>query len=190
MDAEKLKEAILYLSYLAGGKPNKLGKTRLYKILWFFEGMLYVKTGEKPLGLKFIKNKYGPVSEEIDKMLRELKSSGLLNLYRNIDGNWIIKTASIPEIKKLSKQEIELLSSIYTKFSSMNAKAVSSLTHASYWNRLPYGEEMNPIFVLENFITVRKPTDEEMEEIKRMYELYKKGDDSFIREIEKELEMC
>jgi hypothetical protein len=55
----KLKEIIHYLSYLSGGNPRKLGKVRLNKILWFFEGIMYIKTGKKPIGIKFIKKKYG-----------------------------------------------------------------------------------------------------------------------------------
>jgi len=48
----KLKEIIRYLSYLSGENPRKLSKVRLNKILWFFEGIIYIRTGKRPIGIK------------------------------------------------------------------------------------------------------------------------------------------
>jgi len=180
----KLKEIIHYLSYLSGGNPRKLGKVRLNKILWFFEGIMYIKTGKKPIGIKFIKKKYGPVSPDVDKALVELENARKLKV-DNEDGNWIIKAVDIPKINYLSTEEIELLSNLYNTISSFGAKTVSTITHTKYWKMLDHGDEMNPIFVLETLSKIRKPKEDELEEIIHLRELYDKNE--IVDEIKKQL---
>jgi uncharacterized phage-associated protein len=180
----KLKEVIHYLSYLSGGNPRKLGKVRLNKILWFFEGIMYIKTGKKSINIKFIKKKYGPVSPNVDKALAELEDARKIKV-DNEDGNWIIKAVDIPKINYLSTEEIELLSNLYNTISSFRAKTVSNITHTKYWETLDQGDEMNPIFVLETLAKIRKPKEDELEEIIRLHKLYKEN--KVVDEIKKQL---
>jgi hypothetical protein len=75
---------------------------------------MYVRTGERPLGLTYRRNKHGLVSPEVDLMLvnfwnadrKQTKKEGK-------DKHLILKAMNIPEIRHLSAEEVALLSWLY-----------------------------------------------------------------------------
>jgi hypothetical protein len=107
---EKLQEVIKYLAYLSGKKPHRINKVKLTKLLWIFEGIMYVRTGKRPLGLTYRRNKHGLISPEVDLML-----VGFWNADReqakkeDKDKHIILKAMDIPEIRHLSAEEVALL---------------------------------------------------------------------------------
>jgi len=113
---EKLQEAIEYLAYLSDKKPHRINKVKLTKLLWIFEGIMYSKTGIRPLGLTFRRNKHGLVSPEVDLMLTDFwnadrKQAKMENEDKN--KHLILKAMDIPEIQHLSAEEVALLSWLY-----------------------------------------------------------------------------
>ena len=113
---KKLKEAVQYLAYLSGKKPHKLNKVKLTKLLWLFEGIIYIRTGKRSLGLRFMRNKYGFVSPDVDLVLinswnedkKQTKEQG-----NNEDKDLILRAIDIPEIHHLSTDEVVLLSLLH-----------------------------------------------------------------------------
>jgi len=113
---EKLKETIQYLAYLSGKKPHRINKVKLIKLLWLFEGIIYVRTGKRPLGLRYARNKYGLVSPDIDVLLIEfwnIDRKQAKEKTNNEDKHLILKVMDMPAIKHLSAEEVALLSMLY-----------------------------------------------------------------------------
>jgi hypothetical protein len=160
----KLKEAIHYLFYLSNGNPRKLNKTKVNKILWLFDGIMYIRTTKKPINIKFIKKKHGPLSPDINKALTELENTEKLKV-DNKNKIWITKAANTPKINHLSIEEIELLSSLYSMISLSKTKIANDITHTKYWETLNQNDKINPIFILEMLAKIRKPKENEIEEI-------------------------
>jgi len=113
---EKLKEAIQYLAYLSGKKLHKIKKVKLTKLLWLFEGIMYVRTGERPLGLRYTRNKHGLVSSDVSSVLIEfwnMDRKQAKEKTNNEDKHLILKALDIPTMNHLSAEEVALLSLLY-----------------------------------------------------------------------------
>ena len=113
---EKLQEVIKHLAYLSDKKPHKINKVKLTKLLWIFEGIMYVRTGERPLGLTYRRNKHGLISPEVDLMLVDFWSTDRKQTKKeNEDKNkhLILKAIDIPAIHHLAVEEVALLSWLY-----------------------------------------------------------------------------
>jgi len=110
---EKLQEAIEYLAYLSDKKPHRINKVKLTKLLWIFEGIMYVRTGKRPLGLTYRRNKHGLVSPEVDLMLTNFWNADRKQTKKengNKDKHLILKAMDMPEMYHLSAEEVALLS--------------------------------------------------------------------------------
>ena len=113
---EKLKETIKYLAYLSGKKPHRINKVKLTKLLWIFEGIMYIRTGERPLGLTYRRNKHGLISSEVDLTLIDFWNADRKQTQKkneDKDKHLILKAMDIPEIPHLSAEEVALLSWLY-----------------------------------------------------------------------------
>lgn len=164
MHREKVKEAIHYISYLSGKSPEKFGKTKLHKILWFFEGIMYWYQGKKPINGVFIKDNYGPTLEGLDEILKELEGEKKIKVRKSINyfGNpqWLLKSITEPEIKYLSHKEKEILSLLTNRFLMLTAKQLSKKTHTICFERKKRFDKLNPLSVISCF----KPEPEEINE--------------------------
>jgi len=109
---EKLKEAVQYLAYLSHKKPHKLNKVKLTKLLWLFEGIMYVRTGKRPLGLRFMRNKHGLVSPDVDLLLIEFWNTDKKQT-KSEDKHFILTAIDIPAMNHLSAEEVALLSLLH-----------------------------------------------------------------------------
>jgi len=109
---EKLKEVIQYLAYLSGKKPHKINKIKLTKLLWLFEGIMYVRSGERPLGLRFMRSKHDFVSPDVDLVLIEFWNLDKKQ-EKTEDKHLILKAMNIPEMHYLTAEETALLSWLY-----------------------------------------------------------------------------
>ena len=113
---EKLKEVVKYLTYLSGKKPHRLNKVKLTKLLCLFEGIIYVRTGERPLGLRYTRNKHGLVSPNVDLLLTEfwnMDRKQAKEQATNKDKHLILRAMNIPAMNHLSAEEVALLSLLY-----------------------------------------------------------------------------
>lgn len=187
MNEAKVKEVILYLGSLANNKSILVSVQNLYELLWFFEGISYVKTGVKPLRVEFVKHKDTIFSLPAEQVLHNLETNQLVHIQQDQGRRLIVHFSTHPDISTLSSQEIELLNYLFVEYFTSDLNKFDIRNNAYFYD-LKEGEVVNPIFVLKHFAIVRPPTKCEMGEIKHIYDLYTRDNNSFIKEIEKELD--
>jgi len=113
----------------------------VHKILWFFEGIVYWKTGKRPINGEFIKNNFGPTLKNLDIVLKELKDENKVKSEVDLSSShygyyqWLIKAVHCPEIKYLSSEEKDVLAFITTRFLNVSAITLSRATHTLYFER-------------------------------------------------------
>jgi hypothetical protein len=73
-DREKFKSLVHYIIARAGNKPG-FGATKLNKVLWFADARLFMLRGKPITGAAYIREKWGPVPQQImpvrDELVRE-----------------------------------------------------------------------------------------------------------------------
>ena len=155
----KLISAIRFLYELYSAKGKKPPKTHIHKILYFFEGFTFLMFGKPSLGIEFKKHLYGPMSPQVEKILKKPE---------------LFYTPHACE--DLTALEVETLSIIFTSFYSKPAKYLSDITHRRYYSSKRFGEKMSPLGVLEFF--VRKPTKGDIEWAEEELRAFRKGEKS------------
>jgi hypothetical protein len=75
LDREKLKALVHYICRTCGS-PDKLGKTKLHKIVWLAESYCYSNQGQQVTGETFIREQYGPFAVHVNSVVEELVKAG------------------------------------------------------------------------------------------------------------------
>ena len=96
-DVEKFKQFLHYIIYKTDNIPN-VGKTVLYKIMYFTDFNYYEMFEEKITGETYLKLQYGPPPRDFDTVIDELKDNGLVKEKKWVDGAY-------PRMKYFSKVE-------------------------------------------------------------------------------------
>lgn len=138
----KIVEAASILIKLAGGKINYM---QLLKLLYIADRQAF-KKWERPITYdRYVSMDRGPVlSGTYDLIMgRNLSSCGIWDQYITHIAQYDIALNSIPEIKKLSKAEIDILSETYEKFGNMDRFAISELTHDFPEYKNPHGSSIS-----------------------------------------------
>lgn len=153
---EKTEEAITYILSLTNSSPEKLGKTKLNKILWFFEAICFLKYGYYPLNETYIKHYYGPVMKNLDSYLEKLKKKRKIQesmkAHRSLPGyTWIYNLVEPCTTKNLTSEELKLLSQIVFQIIKRKARDISDKTHRGIFKWKPYGEEIKPSAIVTFF---------------------------------------
>jgi len=127
----KFKEILLYILEKVGAKQN-IGETALYKILYFIDFDYYEKYEDQLMGLKYIKNIFGPTPVEfkvvIDEMEKNNEIEKVISKYFTHDQRKYLPKKS-SNISKLSAQEIKHIDYELERLSNMNATELSNLSH-------------------------------------------------------------
>lgn len=74
-DRERYKALLHYICRYTAREPEKLGLTKLHKILWFIDGQSFLRHGETITGENYIKHRYGPFSVHADEVISELRAA-------------------------------------------------------------------------------------------------------------------
>ncbi|MBD1871830.1 SocA family protein [Cyanobacteria bacterium FACHB-471] len=142
---ERLKNLILYICSECKD-IEKLGATKLNKILWFADSIVYKQTGSSITGTKYKKLQYGPVPMQIVEVLSELENEGKLEIQEE---NYFGLRKK--QFKALSEPQIDLFSATELKFvdflvhdvcKNHTASSISDLSHDMSWNAAHIGEEI------------------------------------------------
>ena len=112
MNVVKFKEVLLYILSKVGAKPN-VGQTVIYKLLYFIDFDFYELYEEQILGLKYIKNTYGPTPTGFDKIIKQIDS--ILEKYSDRTATELsaISHRDVPWITTKEKHEIPYESVFY-----------------------------------------------------------------------------
>lgn len=128
---EKFKQVFLYILAKVGAKPN-VGQTVLYKLLYFIDFDFYEIYEEQLMGLKYIKNTYGPTPVDFAKITREMEESGEIEIvktkYFDKDQTKYLPVKT-PNLKLFTGTELEHLNRELERFSGMTAKEISDFSH-------------------------------------------------------------
>ena len=128
---EIFKQVLLYILEKCGAKPN-VGKTVLYKLLYFCD-FNYYELYEKPLtGAAYRKIPYGPAPCEFEKIIEEMKKKKqLIEIQTEYYNQHQIKYLPLvkPDLSKLNAQQKEVIDRVIETLSHLDAKTVSDYSH-------------------------------------------------------------
>ncbi len=128
---EKFKQVFLYILNKVGAKPN-IGQTVLYKLLYFIDFDYYELFEEQLMGLKYIKNTYGPTPVDFAKIVKEMEDDGqLFEVNKKFYGKDIKKYLPMVEtdLTLLSARELNHIDKTLERLSDKTAKELSDYSH-------------------------------------------------------------
>ncbi|MBU2104724.1 MAG: SocA family protein [Nanoarchaeota archaeon] len=145
-DKEKFKQVLHYIVSRVGTLDN-VGKTILYKILYFSDFDSY-ELNEVPItGEKYFKLHHGPAPSDFDNIVEELeREEKIKKIDAKYKGLLQIKFLSLckPNLNLLNANELQLVEKVINKLSNMSAKQVSSYSHEDMpWKATKDNEEIN-----------------------------------------------
>lgn len=147
-DKEKFLAAVLWIVQRFSAEPDKLGKTKLHKILYYADMLSFADTGEPLTGAEYQKQAHGPTARYLAWALRELETAGKIETFkRSYFGTTKLDLRAIDHTKShlISNYEAELLEDVCEFVSGFSAKEISEISHALPWQivemgqRIPYG---------------------------------------------------
>jgi len=146
-DFKKLKQVLHYIVNEVGGKAN-VGKTVLYKLLYFCDFEYYLKYEQFLTGENYRKIDHGPAPIDFDQIVNELRDEKKVEwvdgaIYYGKPQNKLISLQS-PNIDILSAQEIKLIDLILDEYSDYNGKQIEKISHNDTpWKATQYKEIIN-----------------------------------------------
>lgn len=128
---EKFKQVFLYILKKVGAKPN-VGQTVLYKLLYFIDFDYYELFETQLMGLRYIKNHYGPSPISFAKLVKEMEDDNELEIIKTkrFDRDMTKYLPLIePNLDLLSARELEHIDKVLAKHSDKSAKELSEFSH-------------------------------------------------------------
>ncbi len=143
---KKFKQTLHYIISKVGAQDN-VGKTVLYKMLYFSD-FDYYELYNKPLtGESYLKLPHGPAPSHFKEIIKELKK--MLKI-KEIKGEYMgypqIKFVSLcsPETNLLNGDEIQLIEKVISRLSGMSGTQISSYSHQDIpWKATEDKKEMD-----------------------------------------------
>lgn len=163
---EKFKQVFLYILKKVGAKPN-VGQTVLYKLLYFIDFDYYELFETQLMGLRYIKNHYGPSPVAFAKLVKEMENDEELEIIKtkrfNHDMTKYLPLVE-PDLSLLSAKELAHIDKVLEKHSDKSAKELSEFSHKD----IPWisADEQAPIeyeavFYRNEVTSVREYNDED-----------------------------
>jgi len=128
---EKIKELLHYIISQCGHNPN-VGKTVLYKLLYFSDFDYYELTEEPLTGESYLKKSRGPAPTHFKEIIAELvQERKVWVMESEYAGYRQIKYLSIqaPNINLLSGKELQVVNNVIGKCAHMTATQISAYSH-------------------------------------------------------------
>lgn len=131
--------------------PSKLGKTKLNKILWRVDTLMYRRTGQTVSGARYKKLQYGPVPMEIETVISSLQANDDIvvkasRCYDYTKTDYIALTE--PDTRLFSEDELRFVDFVMHDICNLHtAKSISEQTHDRVWEAAAMGEEI-PVFAV------------------------------------------
>jgi hypothetical protein len=123
--------------------PNKLGATKLNKILWYSDTYAFKAQGVSVTGSEYLRRKRGPVPARILQALNQLESEGKISItHPDVPFQVrIFKSLEGVENGSISTSEKEIIQSV-SKYicDEYTAGSISELSHDEVWDAAVDGE--------------------------------------------------
>jgi hypothetical protein len=161
-DREKFKSLVHYVIARAGDKPG-FGATKLNKVLWFADARLFMLRGRPITGAAYIREKYGPVPQQIMPVRDELVHEGRVRIippHFEYEG-WRFRSLRPPEVSSFTAEELQTVNWWIDYISDKHtAASISDESHDYGWDLAKMGEPL-PLqaFMAER---IREPSESEM----------------------------
>lgn len=142
----RLSEVTHYV--IAHCTPEKLGATKLNKVLWYSDVTFYRLHGRTITGEEaYEKRQFGPVPKNINTILRSLRTAGKIKEQVNPtpagprrEFVWL----EAPAVENFSGEEIDVLRDVMEQVcEGHSAASISDLTHDALWDETEIGQEMS-----------------------------------------------
>lgn len=130
--------------------PETLGATKLNKILWYVDAFTYRQTGSPVTEAIYVKNKYGPVPDNIKSVLHTLKKGNKISItsQKARYKPRLYKSLKEPDVKTFSAEDLGLADYVIKEITeNYTAKSISDLTHDAVWKAAVRGEKI-PYFAV------------------------------------------
>ncbi len=131
INPEKFESVLLYILKRCGSYPQ-VGKTVIYKLLYFSDFNYYELYEKFMTGESYRKIKRGPApcnfKDIVNKMIKEKKLQKIETEYHNKKQVKYIPLKD-PDLSVLNAQEIKIINDVISEFSPMNASQISAYSH-------------------------------------------------------------
>ena len=128
---EKFKQVFLYILKKVGAKPN-VGQTVLYKLLYFIDFDYYELFETQLMGLRYIKNTFGPTPVDFAKLIKDMEKAGeLVEVKTKRFSHDMTKYLPLiePNLDILSARELAHIDKVLEKHSDKTATELSAFSH-------------------------------------------------------------
>ena len=158
---KKFEQVLHYIISCVGTRAN-VGKTVLYKMLYFSDFDYYELFEKSLTGEKYLKLPRGPAPSHFEDVLEILKDEGKVKVFKVPSGNFKRNkfiSLSKPDISALNAEEIKLIDSTIDKLSNMNATQISDYSHQDMpWKAAEDKAELDyeQVFYRDDVMSVRE----------------------------------
>ena len=160
-DGEKFKQVLHYIINRCGSLEN-VGKTVLYKILYFIDFDFYELYEDKLTTESYKRLEYGPAPIHFDEAIEKLEEEDKVEQFTKMRGGHEQQkflSFKEPNIDLLSAKELKVIEDDINRYSRMSATQISALSHRD----IPYkatkdGEIINyeKVFYRDPLFSVRE----------------------------------
>lgn len=140
----KFKQVVLYVLNKVGEKPN-FGETVLHKLLYFIDFDYYEKFEESLMGGTYLKNDYGPTSDDLAPLINEMLERGEIETITSErfgypQKKYLARTNSNLDI--LSEREIGHIDEVLARLAGKSATELKQHSHEDMpWKSARYHKE-------------------------------------------------
>ena len=162
---EKFKQVLHYVINRCGYLEN-VGKTVLFKILYFIDFDYYELYEEKITGEQYRKLPLGPGPIHFEEAIKELEDEGKIERFAIPSGNfWQQKFLSLeyPSAELLNRKELQLIGDDIDVYSRMNARRISEFSHKDIPYKATKDEDIinyEKVFYRDSIFSVREYEDD------------------------------
>jgi uncharacterized phage-associated protein len=130
-DKEKFKQTLHFVIYKAGAIDN-VGKTVLYKMMYFSDFDFYELHNTSITGESYVKLPHGPGPRHFDITAQELEKEGVIkevsSKFHGLPQKKIVSLRE-PKLDKLNGEEIKIIEKVVSRLANMNASQASAYSH-------------------------------------------------------------
>ena len=162
---EKFKEVLHYVINRCGYLEN-VGKTVLFKILYFIDFDYYELYEEKITGEQYRKFPLGPGPIHFEEAIKELEGEGKIERFAIPSGTFLQQkflSLEYPSTELLNRKELQLIEEDIDVYSRMSARRISEFSHKDIPYKATKDEDIinyEKVFYRDSVFSVREYEDD------------------------------
>jgi uncharacterized phage-associated protein len=129
---------------------SQLGKTKLWKLIYFIEAEMLKKHGRTLTGSEFIRYEHGPVPSRGEKILKSMEKAQTIKISQDSCGpHLMLRVISLAESKPMLDENFsDIIDHVCLKYGSMTASTISELSHREpAWLSAEKNQKMDPVLI-------------------------------------------